>query len=258
MTSYWHCQIAGQDHGPYTAEQLAAFAREGRITALDFVREANSGNWRPASQVAWLTFSPSRPVDSPGDAPIGAPTRSRESTALAAWVLVGMAAIAAVCLGIFALLLFLGADGSNGAHGEAALEAPNARAVARLHVSGRDATSELQAFVAGLPAEQRALLGVAALATGDDIYAAEITLANTGSLPIQVYPENLTIHYGTDSTAVVTCDDPRFLQASVLQPGQYARGLVLYQARIEVGAAMRLGGGGFAYNDPTITVKYGR
>jgi hypothetical protein len=74
---------------------------------------------------------------------------------------------------------------------------------------------------------------------------------------VRVYPENLTIHYGNDSTAVVTYNHPRFLQACVLQPGEYARGLVMYEARMDVGAAMRLGAGALAYTDPTVEVEYG-
>jgi uncharacterized protein DUF4339 len=264
MTTYWHCRIAGQDLGPYTADQLTAFAREGRISPLDFVRESNGSNWQPASQLAWLAFPPSLPTGSSAAvAPNSALARSTEPSTVAVWVLVGMAAIAAVCVGIFALLLFTGAAGSAGDNRgstphSVGVESPHAVPTARLHISGHDATSELQGFVAGLSAEQRALLGFAALATGNDIYAAEIRITNTGSLPIHVFPENLTIHYGTDATTVSTYDHPRFLQTCMLQPGQYTQGLVLYQARIDVGAAMRLRGGTFAYNDPTIEVEYGR
>jgi hypothetical protein len=262
MTTHWHCRIAGHEYGPYTAEQLTAFARQRRLSPLDFVREGDAGAWLPASQLTWLTFGPPPIVSPIGIMPVTALPQSRESPAIAAWVLVGMAAIAALCVGGLVVLVVVAATGDG--QGEATaphsfdVESANVAPVARLRVSGRDATDELQSFVAGLSDEQKVLLGLAALATGDDIYAAEITVANTGSLPVRVYPQNFTIHYGNGSTTITTYDHPRFLPTCVLQPGEYAQGLVMYEARMDIGAAMRLGGGRVAYNDSTIEVEYGR
>lgn len=262
MTNCWYCRIAGREFGPFAAEQLTALAQERRLSPLDFIREGDCGAWLPASQIAWLTFSPIAPPAPPMvGPPVDATRRSREAPAIAPWVLVGMAAIAAVCVGGLVILVVVAAAGRDENRAEAPqftdTQTVNEMPVARLHVSGRDATGELQSFVASLPDEQKALLGLAALATGDDIYAAEITLVNRGALPVRIYPENLTIHYGNDSTAVTTYNHPRFLQPGVLQPGEYAHGLVMYQARTDVGAAMRLGGGALAYTDPSIEVEYG-
>lgn len=261
MTPNWYCRINGRDHGPYTAEQLAAFARERRLSPLDFVR-AGDGAWLPASQVPWLGFTPlATPVPPMTGAPVFAPARARETPAIAPWVLVGMAAIAVVCVGGLVILIAITSSGRGQVEAVAPqavdVETTNVAPVVRLRVSGRDATGELQSFVASLPDEQKALLGLLALASGEDTYAAQITLVNAGSLPVQVYPENLSIHYGNSSTAVKTYDHPRFLRACVLQPGEYAQGLVMYSARMDVGAAIRLGGGALAYADPTIEVEYG-
>lgn len=261
MTPNWYCRINGRDHGPYTAEQLAAFARERRLSPLDFVREGD-GAWLPASQVHWLKFMPiAPPAPSMTGVPASAPAQSRETPAIAPWVLVGMGAIAVVCVGGLVILVAFTSAGRGQVDAVAPqavdVEPTNVAPVARLRVSGRDATGELQSLVASLPDEQKALLGLMALASGEDIYAAQITLVNTGALPVQVYPQNLSIHYGKDSTAVKTYDHPRFLRACILQPGEYAQGLVIYSARMDVGAAIRLGGGALAYADPTIEVEYG-
>jgi hypothetical protein len=263
MTPNWYCRINGHDHGPYTAEQLAGFTRERRLSPLDFVREGDGGAWLPVSQVPWLKFTPIAPPAPPMTrVPTSALARSREMPAIAPWVLVGMAGVAAVCVAGVVILVVAAAAG----HGQGEAGAPqvfnaeetNVAPVARLCISGRDATGELQSFIASLPDEQKALLGLMALATGDDIYAAEITLVNAGGLAVRVYPQNLTIQYGNDSTSVATFSHPRFLQTCVLQPGEYAQGLVMYQARIDIGAAMRLSGGKLAYTDPTIEVEYGQ
>jgi hypothetical protein len=133
-----------------------------------------------------------------------------------------------------------------------------AEVLARIEVRGWDATEELQRFVLQLSEEQRALLGLAALASGADVYAAEIRIVNTGNLPVRVYPQNIAIHFGAESARITTSDHPRFLQASLLRPGEYVQGLVMYQARIDIGAAMRLGAGSFSYNDESIQVEYGQ
>lgn len=260
----WFCRIAGCDYGPYSDQELRTFAREGRLSPLDFVREG-TGAWKPASELGWLSFH-APPLSPAVNAPPINPVRSvRGAPAVWPWVLVGMAAFAAVCVGGLVILVIAGAAGDGqdsptavppvyvGSHGESL----SAAQTARLRVAGRDATGELQAFVETLSGEQKALLGLAALATGDDIYAAEITISNTGASPVRVYPQNITIHYGREAATITTSDHPRFLQACILQPGEYTQGLVMYEARIDIGAAMRLGGGGLAYNDPTIEVEYG-
>jgi hypothetical protein len=138
---------------------------------------------------------------------------------------------------------------------------PSGRApaqTARLTVSCRDGTADLQAMAKGLSERELTALGLAALLTGTDVYGAKVTLANTGTVPIRVHPDNIRVHFGTESAGVTTALDSRFLQACVLQPQESASGLVMYQAAVEIGAAMRLGRGKFSYTDPSIEVVYGR
>lgn len=276
MTANWMCKTGGVEHGPYTSEQLAMLVRERRVSALDFVREGAAGSWLPASQLGWLTF-PAAPA-SPAPPPPGPPVVVRQFGAKAVWpwMLVGLAFVAAlgVCSLVVVLIAASAAKPITTDAEDPAVEAPqpfNASpaswpssdalqpptAVARIKVEGSDATSELQLLVAQLPEEKRALLGLAALFSEADVYAAEIQITNTGNAPVRVFPQNLAVRYGDEAARVTTIDHPRFLQASVLQPGEYIRGLVMYEARTDIGAAMRLGAGGISYYDDTIQVYYG-
>jgi hypothetical protein len=129
---------------------------------------------------------------------------------------------------------------------------------ARLTVSCRDGTADLQAVAKGLSKRELTALGLSAVLTGTDVYGARVTITNTGTVPVRVYPENVQVHFGTESADVTTAADPRFLRACVLQPKESTGGLVMYQAAIEIGAAMRLGRGKFSYTDPSVEVTYGR
>ena len=127
---------------------------------------------------------------------------------------------------------------------------------ARLALRCADATDELLPVAQRLSQQEQAALGMMALATGMDIYGARVSLTNTGSVPIRVYPQNLRVHFGNETAFVYTIDDHRFLRPTVLQPGASTSGLVTYTARMDIGASMRLGGGGMSYDDSTIEVTY--
>jgi hypothetical protein len=138
---------------------------------------------------------------------------------------------------------------------------PSGRApaqAARLAVSCRDGTADLQTMAKGLSKRELTALGLAAVLTGTDVYGAKVTITNTGNVPIRVFPENVQIHFGKESTGVTTAPDSRFLRACVLKPGESTEGLVMYEAAVEIGAAMRLGSGKFSYTDPSVEVVYGR
>ncbi len=130
--------------------------------------------------------------------------------------------------------------------------------VARLTVSCRDGTADLQAMAKELSKRELTALGLSVLLTGTDVYGATVTITNSGTVPVRVYPENVRVHFGKESADVTTAADPRFLRACVLRPKESASGLVMYQAEIEIGAAMRLGRGQFSYTDPSVEVVYGR
>lgn len=132
------------------------------------------------------------------------------------------------------------------------------RSIARIQVTGTDGTPELQRLVATLSDVEIAALGIGALLSGTDIYAARVKIANTGNVPVPITPENLAVHFGTETARTYSAEHPSFLRPGLLQPGYYFEGLVLYQARIDVGAAMRLGGGGISYRDPALDVTYAR
>lgn len=129
---------------------------------------------------------------------------------------------------------------------------------ARLTVLCRDGTADLQAMARELSKRELTALGLSAVLTGTDVYGAKVTITNTGNVPVRVYPENVQVHFGTESADVTIAADPRFLRECVLQPKESAGGLVMYRAAIEIGAAMRLGRGKFSYTDPSVEVVYGR
>lgn len=136
---------------------------------------------------------------------------------------------------------------------------PNQAVVARLNVNGTDGTAELQRIFANELTQAEAIaLGLGVVLTGGDTYAARIRVSNTGTVPIHFFPENLAVHFGGEAVGVTTINHPKFLQRGVLQPNRFFEGLVMYRARIDIGAAMRLAGGGLSYNDDTIEVTYNR
>lgn len=135
--------------------------------------------------------------------------------------------------------------------------APPSAESALLEVSWSDGTAELQDLVAQLSDEERKLIGLSVLLTGTDLYGAKVRLVNRGDVPIRVFPENVRVHFGEDSTAVSTIDHPQFLRRCVMNPAEQVEGLVIYRATVEIGATIRLGGGGtLSYDDQTITVRY--
>ena len=127
---------------------------------------------------------------------------------------------------------------------------------AEVNLQWTDATSELIVIVQNMPPEQQAALGIAALASGSDIYAARVMLHNTGSLPVTIDPANLRIHFGNESAIVYSYADSRFLRRTQLAPGQSVSGLVTFTARMDIGAAIRSGQGAMSYQDSSISVTY--
>ena len=70
MTATWTISVNGRSYGPYTAEQMRAFAAESRLAAHSLVARAGEDQYRPASQDAELAPlfrpaaapTPARPV----------------------------------------------------------------------------------------------------------------------------------------------------------------------------------------------------
>jgi len=163
--------------------------------------------------------------------------------------------ITALVIGLFMVLLSFGLmQFDHSQHTTSTKTKPTNKAI--LNVAWTDGTPELQQLVLTLPEEQKLLLGYNALLTGIDYYAAKVRLNNLGNVPVNVYPQNILIHFGNESATVKTIDHWLFLQNTTLQPGNYVEGLVVYQARMDIGAAIRLGQGRLSYNDNTVQVTY--
>lgn len=126
----------------------------------------------------------------------------------------------------------------------------------QLVLSWREATPDLLPLIERLTPQQRVALGLTALASGSDVYAAHVYLINAGDQPVQISPQKLRMHIGYESARVFIGDDPRFLKATVLHRGQRASGLVMFAARTDIGAAIRQGAGEMSYIDPAVEMIY--
>jgi hypothetical protein len=261
MADAWYCRIDNQEVGPCSPQELAAMAQSGRLKPIDFVRKGVGGSWVSAGSVQGLSFGgaipggPAITAPSPPPPPLPAYTTHYRPQVGASpgkpiwpWVLGGVAV--AGLLGFIMLIVLVIVLVGRGNADSTVQPQP------RVHVAWQDGTAELQAMVSELTPEQAVALGLVALFSGKDVYAARVRIANTGNIPVRVFPQNIRIHLGNDSVAITTSNDPRFLQATILQPGSQTEGLVMYQANILAGASVRLGAGGLSYSDATIEVTY--
>jgi hypothetical protein len=133
---------------------------------------------------------------------------------------------------------------------------PNAPPLARVEVKWWDGTTELQGFAAQLPEDVQVADGLLAILSNTDVYAAHVSITNAGTMPVRIFPENIHIHFAGEAAGVTTVKHPAFLQACVLAPGERVEGLVAFSARMDIGAAIRSGGGQLSYEDSTIQVNY--
>lgn len=133
---------------------------------------------------------------------------------------------------------------------------PDRELQARLKLRWSEATPELLPLLERLTPQQRVAWGVAAVASGFDIYGARVQLINIGHQAVEVSPAKLRVHFGDEAARVFVADDPRFLKPVVLHRGQAASGLVMFTARADIGAAIRLGEGEMAYVDAGVETVY--
>lgn len=54
MATQWFCRIMGDESGPMTSSQLVDFARDGRLSRNDTVRQGPNGTWVRAETVGGL------------------------------------------------------------------------------------------------------------------------------------------------------------------------------------------------------------
>lgn len=247
MEATWHYRQGAAERGPVSTDELRRLAENGRINASSFVRNDQELTWRPAGTCTELreacSQSPPPPVPPP---PL--PTKP-----IWPWV-AGAAALLSLPAGAVVLLALLGGTERSTETESVPTEvvvgsSPTAaeRSAAPLTISGEDATEELIRMMAEMTEEQQAAIGVHYLTTGQDFYGARIRITNRGDVPLWVRPENVRLHLQGDTVGVSSSRDPRFLRTTLLQPGRYIEGLVVYRAHPEAGTAMRLGSGRISY-----------
>lgn len=263
----YHIAVANQKQGPFTLEEL----KNQPLTPETLVWRTGMPSWVRADQIPELqvlsnSLPSSLPVTSqqvakgvpvaPSPAPAGKSAGASGLWASGAFVLVSLIA------GYVACNRKPESIPAPTPKSMPAVPVPKSKtevpSTPRLNVSGQDATGELQQFCGRLSDDEIAALGLSVILTGADFYGARMAIQNTGNVPIRVYPGNIGIHFGDEIGGIIPIDHPSFLQQCVLQPGQVANGLVMYRARVDIGVAMRLGGGGISYNDASIQVTYDR
>ena len=79
----WFVSVEGQQHGPYTGEQLVGFTQTGNLTPESMVWTEGMAEWLPASQIEGLF---------PAPAPAAAPVQIRTTTAASNFMRPGQAA----------------------------------------------------------------------------------------------------------------------------------------------------------------------
>ena len=261
----WWLAEQGATTGPYTTDHVAAGLRSGSIAATTQACRVGDHQWRLLTD--WPEFAEAAPPVPPPPPPPPESSPSEPTTGPGFGLPSG-------CIGVVLMAALFGAVKScvlskvqrpaetvtsykpvDNSFDSIPVESQPTGA-ARLSVSWSDATAELIAVTQQMTAQERAALGITVLATGMDIYAARINIRNSGSVPVRVYPQNLAIHFGDETAQVYTINDPKFLRAQILQPGASTTGLVCYTARVDIGAAIRTGGGAMSYTDPTIEVNY--
>jgi hypothetical protein len=265
MNNAWYCQVDGTQTGPYSDAELMQLAQAGKLRPTDFVRRQQSQQWKPAARVKGLVF-PENPIGSRQPTVVSIPpppplpefvpfqvVRKLKVRRLPVWPLIvgvyGTILLVAFLLGLPWAIVVAGQNSSRPSPPALpAASVPSNRAVAvapavpRIRVKGADATGEVQQIVS--------------LATGSDLYGARFRIVNTGSTAVTVSPEKLRIHLGDEKLTVTSFDADPFLRPATLAPGQYVEGLVVYKAQVTDGAVARTGGGGYSYEDSTISVEY--
>lgn len=253
MEPTWHYRQADDAGGPVSLDELRRLAESGRLKVSSFVRNCQDSEWLPAGICAELreVFRKSVPPPLP---PAPPPPLQVEPKPIWPWV-AGAVAVLGLPVLVVMLLALLGntarstavesmpaevVAGSSSTEGEQSAAPP-------LTISGEDATEELIRMMAEMTEKQQTAIGLHFITTGQDFYGARIRITNRSDIAIWVRPENVRLHLQGETVGVSSSRDPRFLRTTLLEPGRYIEGLVVYRAQREAGAAMRLGSGRISY-----------
>jgi hypothetical protein len=251
MEPTWHYRQGDEEGGPVSRDELRRLAESGRLKASSFVRSDDDPAWQPAGLCTEFreAFITSPPPPLPPALPLPAQVKPIWPWVAGAVVMLGIPAA------IVLLIALLGNTERSPAEESIPSEvvaggSPTAEersASPPLTISGEDATEDLIQMMAEMTEEQQTAIGLQYLATRQDFYGARIRITNRGDVPIRVRPENVRLHLQGDTVGVSSSRDSRFLRTTLLEPGRYVEGLVVYRAHREAGAAMRLGSGRISY-----------
>lgn len=266
----WFLRLGNDVFGPLSERELRELARRGGVVAgTDVSRDGTL--WFKASEIPSMEFGATSEL---ALQTAGQPEPSVRKEISAGWIIGGTMCGGFLLLVLaFLVLVWIGSTTEasrpndllqvDPVHpdfvvaGNPANTLPKAAPVSpRLNVRWQEATPELVSLLQGLSTEQRTVLGIAALATGVDVYAARVELTNEGNVPLRISPQRILVHFGQESARVSTLNAPQFLREGILQPGQSTSGLVTFIARIDIGAAIRFGEGALSYEDPSIEISY--
>lgn len=122
--------------------------------------------------------------------------------------------------------------------------------VARINAKWMPAPEESFNVLTTLPDHERAALALGAATGQSDLYVARVSIANTGTVPINVFPGN--VHFMLNGFALRTfaLDHPMFLRQGTVMPNQALEGLMVYAAPLNANNVL------MSYADGSIQVTY--
>jgi hypothetical protein len=125
-----------------------------------------------------------------------------------------------------------------------------------VRVEWRPALEELKAFVPSLSDQEKMAL-FSNLMSGQDVYAVNVRITNTGNAPVAVSPTKIRLTYLGTAIPLGWREEEPFFQATELQPNHYTEGILTFQTAILI-AGNVLTQGRLSYQDSRVQVSYAR
>jgi hypothetical protein len=125
-----------------------------------------------------------------------------------------------------------------------------------VRVEWRPALEELKAFVPMLSDQEKMAL-FNNLMSGQDVYAINVRITNTGNAPVAVSPAKIRLTYLGTAIPLGWREEEPFFQATELQPNHYTEGILTFQTAILIAGSV-LAQSRLSYQDPRVQVSYAR
>ncbi len=136
----------------------------------------------------------------------------------------------------------------------APVSVPQALAMAKINVNWSATTEESMSLLPYLTDYDKAALMLLASTTQIDLHVARIVIKNTGTMPVNVFPQNFLIRSGLTPLQIQIPNHPNALRQTLLNPSNQVQGIVtFFGPRMLAMQALTL-----SYNDSSVQVSYDR